>query len=158
MNVTLLRESFDLVLEREPNLTHRFYNHLFSRYPQARSMFHPSRRATQEKMLTDALASVIDHLEDAPWLVEKLGALGTKHVEYGVTPEMYAWVGDALLVTLAEVAGADWSDALAREWAAEYSAIAALMLEGARAAEQRPISTRPRHTQPPASEAPASSG
>src|SRR6185437_17153350 len=87
MNVTLLRESFDLVLEREPNLTHRFYNHLFSRYPQARSMFHPSRRAAQEKMLTDALASVIDHLEDAPWLVEKLGALGTKHVEYGVTPE-----------------------------------------------------------------------
>jgi len=151
LNVALLRESFELVLEREPNLTHRFYDHLFSRYPQVRSMFHPSRRAVQEKMLTDALASVIDHLEDAPWLVEKLGAMGVKHVEYGVTPEMFGWVGDALLVTLAEVAGPDWTDEHARQWGAAYSAIAALMLEGARAAEQRAHSSRSRMTQPPAS-------
>lgn len=134
LNVTLLRESFDLVLEREPNLTARFYDNLFSRYPQAKPLFHRSPRATQEKMLSDALVSVIDHLEDAPWLVDKLGAIGIKHVEYGVTPEMYPWVGDALLATLADVAGADWNDELAREWGAAYGAITSLMLKGAEAA------------------------
>ncbi len=132
LNVALLRESFDLVLEREPNLTHRFYDNLFSRHPQAKPLFHRSPRATQEKMLADALVSVIDHLEDAPWLVEKLGAIGIKHVEYGVTPERYPWVGDALLATLADVAGPDWNDELAREWAAAYGAITAMMLDGTR--------------------------
>ena len=39
-------------------------------------MFHRSPRATQERMLADALIAVVDHLEDAPWLAEKLGALG----------------------------------------------------------------------------------
>ncbi|APR81799.1 flavohemoprotein [Minicystis rosea] len=131
----MLRTSFDLILEREPNLTSRFYDNLFSRYPQAKPMFHRSPRATQEKMLAGALVSVLDHLEDAPWLVETLGAMGIKHVEYGVTPEMYPWVGDALVATLAEVAGADWSEELAREWGAAYGAITSLMLAGARTAE-----------------------
>ena len=135
LNVTLLRESFDLVLEREPNLTSRFYDNLFSRHPQVKPMFHRSPRATQEKMLADALVAVIDHLEDAPWLVEKLGAMGIKHIEYGVTPEMYPWVGDALLATLAGVAGSDWNDELAREWGAAYGAITSLMLDGAKIAE-----------------------
>lgn len=33
LNVPLLRESFDLVIERQPQLTPRFYEILFSRYP-----------------------------------------------------------------------------------------------------------------------------
>jgi hemoglobin-like flavoprotein len=134
LNVALLRSSFDLVLEREPHLTVRFYDNLFARYPQARPLFHRSPRATQEKMLADALVSVIDHLEDAPWLVEKLGAIGIKHAEYGVTAEMYPWVGDALVATLADVAGPDWNAELASEWGAAYGAITSMMLSGAQAA------------------------
>ena len=128
LNVTLLRTSFDMVLEREPSLTRRFYDNLFARYPATREMFFRSPRATQEKMLADALVAVIDHLEDAPWLAEKLGAIGAKHVDYGVKPEMYGWVGEALLATLADVAGPDWSEDLAREWGAAYGAITSLMV------------------------------
>src|SRR5690242_12287273 len=102
LNVTLLRTSFELVLEREPNLTHHFYDILFARHPQAQAMFHRRPRETQEKMLAEALTAVIDHLEDAPWLSHQLGAIGAKHVEYGVTREMYGWVGEALLATLAQ--------------------------------------------------------
>ena len=127
LNVTLLRSSFDLVLEREPDLTLRFYDVLFSRHPQAQSLFGRNSRPAQATMLADALTSVIDHLEDAPWLEERLGALGAKHVDYGVTAEMYGWVGDALLATLAAVAGPAWSDELGREWAAAYGAIASMM-------------------------------
>jgi hemoglobin-like flavoprotein len=78
-------------------------------------------------MLRDALVAVMDHLEDAPWLQTELGALGRKHVDYGVTPEMYAWVGDALLRTLAEVAGDDWNPELHQAWGEAYGAIASLM-------------------------------
>jgi hemoglobin-like flavoprotein len=132
LNVKLLRESFELVVERSPNLAHRFYEILFERYPQAASMFPASRRVRQEGMLTEALVAVIDHLEDAPWLTSSLHALGAKHLDYGVTDEMYGWVGDSLLRTLAEAAGSAWSPELEAAWAEAYGAIAGLMQAGAR--------------------------
>jgi len=137
LNVTLLRESFDLVVERAPDLTHRFYEILWERYPATRAMFPPSRHGQQENMLSQALIAVMDHLEDAPWLVGTLHGLGARHVNYGVTDEMYAWVGDALLSTLRGVAADDWNDELERAWTDAYGAIAGLMQEGARLSLER---------------------
>jgi hemoglobin-like flavoprotein len=88
-------------------------------------------------MLTRALVAVMDHLDDAVWFTETLEALGAKHADYGVTDAMYDWVGEALLATLAEVAGADWSPALASEWSSAYGAIAATMQAGARKVSER---------------------
>ena len=134
MNVNLLRDSFAFVIEREPELVGRFYTILFERYPQARALFGRNARAAQEKMLAGALVAVLDHIEDAAWFRSTLGALGAKHVGYGVTEEMYGWVGECLLAALAEAAGAAWSAELETEWAAAYGAIAGAMLDGANAA------------------------
>jgi hemoglobin-like flavoprotein len=134
LNVPLLRSSFALVVDRQPLLVHRFYEILFERHPAAKPLFGRNSAAAQEKMLTDALVAVMDHLEDAPWLIQTLSALGAKHKGYGVTDEMYDWVGGSLLATLAEVAGPDWSPELATAWADAYGAIAGLMKQGAAAA------------------------
>ena len=131
LDVELLRASFDLVVTREPELTHRFYEILFERHPQVKPLFRPARRKEQERMLAEALGAVVDHLEDAAWLSGTLEALGQKHVDYGVRDEMYAWVGEALLCTLAEIAGKQWSPQLERAWAGAYEAIAAMMRAGA---------------------------
>jgi hemoglobin-like flavoprotein len=131
LDVTLLRNSFEMVVERQPQLAHRFYEILFERYPQARPLFGRNSGAKQEKMLTDALVAVIDHLEDAPWLTQTLAALGAKHKDYGVTDEMYGWVAASLLATLAEVAGPDWTPRHEAAWTEAYGAIAGLMKSGA---------------------------
>jgi hemoglobin-like flavoprotein len=130
LNAPLLRSSFELVVSRQPQLVHRFYEILFERYPQARPLFGRNSAANQEKMLTDALVAVIDHLEDAPWLTSTLKQLGEKHHGYGVTSEMYDWVGASLLATLAEVAGKDWTPQLQTAWTEAYGAIAGLMQSG----------------------------
>ena len=78
LDVALLRGSFALVAEREPDLALRFYETLFSRYPQARPLFRRDHES-QAKMLTDALVAVLDHLENAPWLAATLGDLGAQH-------------------------------------------------------------------------------
>ena len=105
-----------------PDLTVRFYEILFERYPAVAPMFRRDRVA-QANMLASALTAVLDHLEDAPWLISALGALGAKHVEYGVTNAMYDQVGDALLATLAEVAGEAWTSEVAMQWTLAYGAI-----------------------------------
>src|SRR5262245_27282034 len=134
LNVELLRQSFETVIDRSPHLTHRFYEILFDRYPVTLKMFPLTRRVQQENMLTQALVAVIDHLEDAPWLTQTLRGLGARHVNYGVTDEMYSWVGTTLLATLREVAGDDWTIELESAWSEAFWAIANLMREGARLA------------------------
>jgi hemoglobin-like flavoprotein len=127
----LLRTSFDLVVSRRPDLTLRFYEILFERYPALQPLFGRTARAAQARMLAEALAAVLDHLDDAAWLQGTLGALGRRHVAYGVTDAMYDMVGDALLATLAEVAAEAWTPAVADQWAAAYGAIASMMQAGA---------------------------
>jgi len=142
MDIALLRNSFESIAERQPLLTRRFYQVLFERHPEVRSMFGRRSQQAQEQMLTQALVAVMDHLDDAAWFTETLEALGAKHAGYGVTDVMYEWVGDALLTTLAEVAGADWSPALASEWSRAYAAIAGTMMEGARKATSAPVESQ----------------
>ena len=100
LDADALRTSFELVVGRNPDLTLRFYDHLFALHPEARPLFHRSPREAQAKMLAEALAAVLDHLDDAAWLGATLHAMGAKHVGYGVTAPMYGWVGEALLKTL----------------------------------------------------------
>lgn len=132
LNIELLRGSFEVVATANPRFIGRFYELLFARHPQTRAMFSPGSEARQAEMLTGALVAVLEHLEDAPWLVQTLGALGAKHVTYGVTREMYDWVGSSLLATLAEVAGPAWSAELEAAWGEAYAAIVSMMQAGAR--------------------------
>jgi hemoglobin-like flavoprotein len=138
LDIALLRSSFDLVLARQPDLTHVFYEDLFSRYPAARPLFGRTHSLeVQEQMLAEALVAVLNHLEDDAWLQASLGQLGTKHAGYGVTNEMYGWVGESLLAVLARAAGADWTPAHDAAWKDAYGAIATLMLAGYPVEERR---------------------
>ena len=131
LQIDLLRKSFAIVAEREPELTERFYETLFTHYPQTRSLFRQRSRDAQARMLRDALVAVLDHLEDTHWLTETLAVLGVKHATYGVTSEMYDWAGACLLHTLADVAGPDWTADVEAAWVEAYQAVAWIMKEGA---------------------------
>lgn len=133
MNVELLRQSFELVIDRQPDLTVRFYDILFARYPEAQRLFKHARE-TQEKMLAQALLAVVENLDHPEWLGNTLGALGARHIGYGVTDEMYGWVGESLLATLREAAGEHWTAEIAHAWTEAYAAITEAMLAGARRA------------------------
>jgi hemoglobin-like flavoprotein len=132
LDVDALRESFELVVESNPAIMTRFYEILFERYPEAKRLFGRHSQKAQEEMLTRALVAVLDHLEDAPWLTETLFALGARHAGYGVKDEMYGWVGECLLATLAETAGSAWTPRVETAWRNAYAAISNTMMAGAR--------------------------
>ena len=131
MNESLLRSSLEIAIEREGAITPRFYEILFARHPEARPMFSRNEPEKQQKMLQDALVAVLDHLDDAGWLDETLGGMGRIHVDYGVEPHMYEWVGEALIAALEEAVGDDWTPDHAAAWTAAYAAIRDRMLAGA---------------------------
>ena len=131
LDVDTLRSSFALVAEREPQVTKRFYGIFCERYPQVKPMFSRNAPEKQQEMLQQALVAVVEHLEDASWLDRELKAMGRKHVDYGVTSEMYDWVGECLLATLEDIAGEAWNDKLLGAWSDAYGAISGLMKAGA---------------------------
>jgi hemoglobin-like flavoprotein len=142
LDVSVLRNSFQLALDRQPHLTRIFYQELFARNPEAQPLFAGTDMAVQEQMLGEALVAVLDHLEDAPWLQSTLAALGAKHAGYGVTPEMYDPVGRALIATLRTAVGDEWTAGDTAAWQEALGAITGMMLAGYPAAPiARPAST-----------------
>jgi DNA-binding winged helix-turn-helix (wHTH) protein/hemoglobin-like flavoprotein len=133
VDATTVRESFELIIERSPSMTRRFYEILFERYPPAQRLFHRNAARVQERMLHDALSAVLDHLEDVPWLHDTLFSLGARHVDYSVTDDMYDWIGESLIATLAEIAGPDWNRKVEAAWGRAFRGIVKVMLEGAQA-------------------------
>ncbi len=131
LNPELLNASLELVLERRPDFTPRFYEILFERYPEVQPLFSRNGGKEQAKMLQEAIIAAVENVENPSWLQDTLSSMGRKHVEYGVTDEMYPFVGECLIAALSEIAGDDWSDEIAASWVAAYGAISGIMMAAA---------------------------
>ena len=124
----ILRDTLEITLAKDDSFPQRFYNILFSAHPQLRPMFHRSSPAAQNKMFAQKLAAIVDHVDDPAWLDRELVLLASKHAGYGVTREMYAWVGEALIETLRAACGDTWTDEAESAWRTAYGSIAAKIL------------------------------
>ena len=131
MEPSLLRESIEIAVEREPVITKRFYEILFERYPQVKPMFSRNSPEKQQRMLQDTILAALDHLDDGEWLETNLRALGAKHVGYGVTDDMYPLVGECLVAALADLCGDAWTSDHEESWQEVFGIITALALAGA---------------------------
>jgi hemoglobin-like flavoprotein len=124
----ILRETLELTLARDDTFPVRFYERLFAAHPQVQALFHRSTPGAQNKLFAQKLAALVDHLDDPAWLDRELGTLARNHITYGVTPEMYPWVGDALIATLREACADAWSDEAERAWSDAYSSLVRAIL------------------------------
>jgi hemoglobin-like flavoprotein len=133
IDVTLLRDTLELTLERDDDFAEHFYRLLFSRRPDLQPLFHRSSRGAMSKMFTQKLVAIVDHIEDPVWIEHELGHMAASHVGYGVSAEMYAPVGEALIDTLREACGESWTPEAERAWRSAYAALSAAMSAEARA-------------------------
>src|SRR5262245_31567646 len=128
IDTRLLRTTLELTLARDDSFPARFYERLFAAHPDVRSLFHRSTPGALNKMFAQKLSAIVDHPDDPSWLGRELATLAANHSSYGVTAEMYPWVGEALIATLREACGDDWSDAAEHAWAEAYASIVTSIL------------------------------
>ena len=124
----VLRETLELTLARDDSFPQKFYDRLFTSHPDAKPLFHRSSPGAQNKMFAQKLSAIVDHIDDPAWLGRELSTLAAKHVGYGVRPEMYAWVGDALLETLSDACGDAWTPEAERAWRSAYASLVEAIL------------------------------
>jgi hemoglobin-like flavoprotein len=124
----VLRDTLELTLAQDDTFPQRFYDELFAAHPELRPMFHRSSVGAQNKMFAQKLTAIVDHIDEKAWLERELGTLASKHVGYGVRPEMYGWVGTALISTLRQACGDAWTAEAEQAWTDAYAALTRAIL------------------------------
>ena len=107
-----------------------FYKRLFEMDPSLRPLFRGDLREQGEKLMQiiDAAVNGLSHLER---IVTAIQDLGRRHADYGVKDHHYDTVGAALLWTLKEGLGAEFTPKAKEAWATVYGVLAATMQEAA---------------------------
>ena len=136
----LIRNSFRVVSQDSQQAANRFYRILFERSPHLRHMF-LNDMEQQGGMLMSKLGLIVAELQNIPGLVPVLEDLALRHVAYGVKPQHYPLVGDALLQMLAEMLAEDFTPATRAAWVKAYDDVSRLMISSAYSHEVIPADT-----------------
>ena len=127
----LIYKTFAIINERPgrmEKLGDLLYQNLFHIAPETQLLFsgplHEQSRKWRQ-MLTKIIVT-IDHFAS---LDGDLSRLGLKHVAYGVRAADYEKMGEALLLSLEQYLGADFTPDARTAWSRMYNAVSAAMLE-----------------------------
>ena len=107
-----------------------FYGTLFRMDPSTKPLF-VGDLSLQGRKLTQTLSFIVDHLDDEAVLLKAARDLAIRHVDYGVTPEQYASVGAALIDTLTQLLGPEFTADDRAAWARVYGGLAEHMTQSA---------------------------
>jgi len=92
---------------------------------------------------------------DISKFVGRLKTMGARHINYHSDPELWPLLGHALHLTLAELLGDAYTEEVRDAWAAMYSYVSEVMMEGLREAQEMvatPSGLAPPRQPPPVSE------
>ena len=129
--IRLVQESFAKVTPIAETAAELFYHRLFELDGSLRHLFHSSDMKEQGQRLMHMISTAVHHLDDLDFLVPVVRKLGARHHVYGVQPSHYDTVGEALLWTLEQGLGDDFTPDVAEAWAHAYGLLAGVMLDEA---------------------------
>nr|WP_233285798.1 adenylate/guanylate cyclase domain-containing protein [Bradyrhizobium brasilense] len=135
--VHLVQSSFHRIAPRLIAFGERFYAVLFEANPELRPLF-KNDLAVQQRMLVSMLSSLVKGLNRIADIKGGVQALGQRHCRYGANANHYNKVATALLLTMAEFLGDEFSLDIRAAWIAVFGTIADLMIEGAQTGEAVP--------------------
>jgi nitric oxide dioxygenase len=128
--IALVQRSFEKAASSGERVAEIFYAELFEIDPALRQMFKSDMREQGKKLLT-TLALVVRSLHTPDKILQPAKNLAVKHIAYGVKPEHYTLVGNALLRTLGKGLGADFTPEVRAAWVEAFRMLATVMKEAA---------------------------
>lgn len=129
--IELVRSTWSQVERIADAAAQLFYGRLFELEPELRRLFAHSDMAEQRRKLMQTLAVAVAALDRLEALQPALEALGRRHVAYGVEDRHYDLVGAALLWTLGQGLGEDFTRPVRDAWSEAYATLAAIMQNAA---------------------------
>lgn len=134
-DIALVQESFAKVAPIAEAAAEMFYNRLFEIDSRLSELFKGDMKEQGRKLMgmIEAAVSGLDNLDK---LVPAVQALGARHSGYGVQPAHYGMVAEALLWTLGQGLGDDFTPEVEVAWTKVYTVLAETMIAASEAAMQ----------------------
>jgi hemoglobin-like flavoprotein len=129
----LVRDSFAKVAPIAPQAADIFYTKLFNLDPATRALF-KGDMAEQGRKLMTMIGTAVANLHRLDAILPAVRDLGARHAGYGVTDADYATVATALLWTLEQGLGPDFTPETREAWTVTYTALATEMKAAGRTA------------------------
>ena len=128
--VMLVQQSFEKAAALGEKVAEIFYAELFAIDPSLRQKFKGDMKDQHQKLLS-ALALVIRSLHAPERIVGAAQKLAIKHLDYGVIPQHYTYVGNALIRTLKKGLGPEFTPELQEAWVNSFRMLAKVMKQAA---------------------------
>lgn len=128
----LVRASFDKVVPIAPQAAAMFYDRLFSLDPSLRPLF-KGDMTRQGRLLMDMIGTAVANVDRLDSITPAVRDLGRRHAGYEVKDADYDAVAGALLWTLEQGLGSDFTPATRDAWVACYMVLAGEMRAAAAA-------------------------
>ncbi len=130
--ILLVRSSFARVKAQGDAVAALFYERLFALDPSLEALFRGDPAAQRARLMA-TLEAVVGALDRPDAILAEVRELGRRHTRYGVLPEHYVTVGEAMIWTLDQALGTDFTLATRRTWTDVYGFLAWTMIAAAEA-------------------------
>lgn len=128
--VELVQTTWEKVVPISDQAAALFYGRLFELDPELKPMFKSDIREQGKKLMT-MITVAVRGLGDLGKLVSAVEDLGRRHVGYGVRKKDYDTVATALLWTLEQGLGPDFTPEVKAAWVETYTILATTMQKAA---------------------------
>jgi hemoglobin-like flavoprotein len=125
--IDLIRDSFAHLQPHVETASALFYDRLFEIAPNVRTLFRADM-AGQGMRFMSTLGVILQDLDDPEALGPYLERLAIGHAAYGVRPEHFRPMGQALIETMRETLGPAFTEEAVAAWEAAYDHIASQMI------------------------------
>ncbi len=125
--IIMVRDQILRLRRDAPEAPADFYHALFERAPHLRTMFREEEIAGQGRKFMVTLGLLADRMERPEAFLAEVRELGRGHRAYGVAPEHFEPMREALLETL-RAHLPDFDDEAEAAWRAVYDRVAAEMI------------------------------
>ncbi len=136
--ISLIQSSFAKVAPIADQAATLFYGRLFEIAPEVKPLF-KSDITEQGQKLMGTLAVVVQGLNALEAIVPVAEALARRHVDYGVKAAHYAPVGAALIWTLEQGLGDDFTPETRAAWVEAYTLLSSVMIAAAETPVAQPV-------------------
>lgn len=128
--IQLIRDNWNIVYTHRDEAAKIFYSKLFELDPKVKKLFKTPMREQGEKLMT-VINMVVNSLDKLENIIGKVRELGERHTNYGVKPDDYETVGEALVWMLSHVtrkiAKEQFTNKTKLAWIMAYTALANVM-------------------------------
>ena len=128
--IEIVKSTWEKVALISDQAAELFYGKLFELDPQLKSLF-TSDMKEQGKKLMQMIGVAVANLHQLDQVVEPVQQLGVRHKGYKVEDKDYDTVAEALLWTLGQGLGEDFTEEAKAAWTETYVTLATVMKEAA---------------------------